>query len=88
MFKCGIKPSDSKIRSLRAAPQDVRITSSYSGIIVQSILYQASTSLTYLLHQPAHQNTKFEWTFDCETSFQTFNHYVTDRAINIYFDKK
>ena len=46
------------------------------------------STLTYPIRKLTHQDNKFEWSDDCEKSFQTLNNYFTEKAVNTYFDEK
>ena len=46
------------------------------------------SKLTYPTRKLTHQDIKFEWSDDCEKSFQTLNNYLTEKAVNTYFYEK
>ena len=46
------------------------------------------STLTYPIRKLTHQDIKFEWSDDWEKSFQTLNNYLTEKAVNTYFDEK
>ena len=48
------------------------------------------SALTYPIRKLTHQDIKFDWSDNCEkfSSFQTLNNYLTEKAVNTYFDKK
>ena len=46
------------------------------------------STLTYPIRKLSHQDIKFEWSDDCEKSFQTLNNYLIERTVNTYFDEK
>ena len=44
--------------------------------------------LTYPIRKLTHQDIKFEWSNDCEKTFQTLSNYLTEKAVNACFDEK
>ena len=89
--KNGMKPSLSKILALKQAksPQDVKGVHSNLGMINYLIRFIPDFStLTYPTRKLTHQDIKFEWSDNCEKCFQTLNNYLTERAVNKYFDEK
>ena len=88
--KNGMKPSVSKILALTEAkhPQDIKGVCSYLGMIndLKRFIPDFST-LAYAIRKLADQDIKFEWSNDCEKSFQTLNNYLTKKAVNTYFDE-
>ena len=44
--------------------------------------------LTYPIRKFTDHNNKFEWSDDCEKCFQNLNNYLTEKAVNTYFDEK
>ena len=44
--------------------------------------------LTYPIRKFTDQDNKFEWSDDCEKCFQNLNNYLTEKAVNTYFDEK
>ena len=81
----------SKILALKEAkrPQDIKGVCRYLGIInyLKHFIPDFST-LTYPICKLTHQDIKFEWSENCGKSFQTLNNYLTERAVNTYFDEK
>ena len=88
--KNGMKPSVSKILVLTEAkhPQDIKGVCSYLGMIndLKRFIPDFST-LAYAIRKLTDQDIKFEWSNDCEKSFQTLNNYLTKKAVNTYFDE-
>ena len=62
---------------------------SYLGMInyLKRFIPDFST-LTYPIRKLTHQDIKFEWSDDWQKSFQTLNNYLTEKAVNTYFDEK
>ena len=88
-LKNGMKPSVSKILALKEAkrPQDIKGVRSYLGMIHYLKRFIPDFSaLTYPIRKLTHLDIKFEWSDDCDKSFQTLNNYLTEKAVNTYFD--
>ena len=70
-------------------PQDIKGVCSYLGMIdfLKRFIPDFRT-LNYQIRKLTHQDIKFEWSDNCEKSFQTLNNYLIERAVNIYFDEK
>ena len=68
-------------------PQDIKGVRSYLGMIhyLKRFIPDFST-LTYPIRKLTHLDIKFEWSDDCDKSFQTLNNYLTEKAVNTYFD--
>ena len=85
-----MKSSVSKILPLKEAerPQDIKGVRNYLGMInyLKRFIPDFST-LTYPIRKLTHQEIKFEWSDDCEKSFQTLNDHLTEKAVNTYFDE-
>ena len=88
-LKNGMKPSVSKILALKEAkrPQDIKGVGSYLGMIhyLKRFIPDFNT-LTYPIRKLTHLDIKFEWSDDCDKSFQNLNNYLTEKAVNTYFD--
>ena len=79
------------ILGLKAAkrPRDNKGVSSYLGMINYIKCFIPDfCMLTYPIRKLTHQDLKFEWSDDCEKSFQTLNNYLTEKAVSIYSDEK
>ena len=70
-------------------PQDIKGVCSYLGMtdFLKRFIPDFRT-LNYQIRKLTHQDIKFEWSGNCEKSFQTLNNYLIERAVNIYFDEK
>ena len=83
--KNGMKPSVSNILALKEAKrtQDIKGVCGYLVITNYSKLFIPYFSkLTYPIRKVTHQSIKFEWSDGCEKS------YLTERAVNTYFDER
>ena len=89
--KNSTKPSVSKIFALKEAkrPQDIKGICSYLDMInyLKRFILDFST-LTYPTCKLTHHDIKIEWKDEFQKGFQTLNNYLTENAVNEYFDKK
>ena len=86
-----MRPSHSKITALENAtrPEDVSVVRSFLGMCnyLKRFIPNYST-LTHLLRDLTKNSVKFEWTNDCERSFNALKRALSENAYSAYFDEQ